>query len=188
MKSLRSTGTSCASRSEGGPHGRQVLERAVEKRRLGQHRHRGGAGGGVVARDRRRIVVGAQHPARRRPPLALGDHVDPVAPADRVEEPSSRSTAPRPFPRQPERPSREEPPAIRAAAAPRRSGASPRRWSRADPRSRAVPLRKLLGGRHRDQLVERAPRVSPDRSRGTRSRDPRPPTPPRPQSAARRRR
>ena len=70
MKSLRRIG-----RSMSPPHRREMIEVAVEERRLGQHGNRRGAGALVAARDRRRIVVGLQHASRRRAPLALGDHV-----------------------------------------------------------------------------------------------------------------
>ena len=72
MKSLRSSGTSTAARTAA-----RCVERAVEERRLGQHRNRRRAGRARrPCAMRHRIVVGAQHAARRRAPLALGDHVD----------------------------------------------------------------------------------------------------------------
>ena len=57
-----------------------MRQRAVEERRLGQHRDGGGAAVGIGARDPHRVVVGGQHAARRRAALALGDDVEPVGP------------------------------------------------------------------------------------------------------------
>ena len=76
MKSLRRIGSDVAP-----PHGDEMIETAVEKRRLGQHRNGRGAGAFVAARDRCRIVVRLQHAPRRRTALALGDHVDAIRPA-----------------------------------------------------------------------------------------------------------
>ena len=78
MKSLRSSGD-----RHRRAHRAQVRERAVEERRLGQHGDRRRAGRRVAARDRHRIVVGAQHAARRRSALALGDDVDAIGAAER---------------------------------------------------------------------------------------------------------
>ena len=52
---------------------REVIEAAVEERRLGQHRNRRRARRCIGGRVRGRIVVLAQDALRRRPPLALGD-------------------------------------------------------------------------------------------------------------------
>ena len=63
-----------------GAYGREMVQRPVEERGLGQHRDRGRARVGVGRCDRRGIVVGAKDAARRRPPFALGDDIDAIGP------------------------------------------------------------------------------------------------------------
>ena len=47
----------------GRAHGLQVRQRAVEERRLGEHRDGGGAAPGIGARNPHRVVIGRQHAA-----------------------------------------------------------------------------------------------------------------------------
>ncbi len=63
----------------------EMLEAALEEALLGEHRERGGAGGGVAARDRDRVEVLADDAARRRGPLDLGDDA-PARPGERRRE------------------------------------------------------------------------------------------------------
>ena len=56
----------------------QMLERAVEARRLGEHRHRGGAAAGVGGDASQPVLGGiAQDAGGRRTQLELGDDVEP---------------------------------------------------------------------------------------------------------------
>ena len=90
MKSLRSIGRSVACL-----HRREMIEMAIEKRRLGQHGDRRGARALVAARNRRRIVIGLQHASRWRAALALGNDVQPVRLRDSaaLKRPGRGSTA-----------------------------------------------------------------------------------------------
>ena len=64
----------------------QMLERAVEKRRLREYRNRRRSGRGVFSGDVLRHVRVAEHPARRRAALALGNHIHAVDLLQRGEE------------------------------------------------------------------------------------------------------
>src|SRR6266850_5006647 len=66
-----------------------MLEGAVEKRRLGEYGDRSGAAALVLLRDRDRVVCSGKNSLRRRPPLALGDHVDAIRCTERRFEPPS---------------------------------------------------------------------------------------------------
>ena len=68
MKSLRSTGSAVAARAAV-----EKFRRALERRRVGQHREAGRAARLVGARQRRRIEVGADQALRRARLLDLGD-------------------------------------------------------------------------------------------------------------------
>ena len=72
MKSLRRIG-----RSASGASRAQVLERAVEVRPLGQHRHGDRAAALVGAHDLRELGPRTQLARRRRAALELRDHADP---------------------------------------------------------------------------------------------------------------
>ena len=69
-------------RADGG----QMLERAVEKRWLGQDRDRRRARRRVAGRDRRGVVLGTKDAPGRRPALALGDDRDAAGPRQRRPE------------------------------------------------------------------------------------------------------
>ena len=65
---------------DGRADGGEVSQRAVEERRLGQHRNGYRAARRVGLGSRDRVVVLGQDPAGRRPPFALRDHVDGARP------------------------------------------------------------------------------------------------------------
>src|SRR5207253_4343161 len=61
----------------------QMIEGTAEEALVGQDRERRGAGGGVAARERGDVVVGADGAARRRGALQLGDHPARCLPGER---------------------------------------------------------------------------------------------------------
>ncbi len=92
MKSLRRSG-----KRHRLAHGGQMLQRAIEERRFGEHRDRRRAARFVLSGNRHRVVAGGQHAARRRTPLALGDDIRPPWLRQRRQERvAARRGAPRP--------------------------------------------------------------------------------------------